>query len=160
MPPTLIATGATLVLLSLLVAIAIVDSRRMVIPDALNLMLAAAGGGFWLLTGPEALPGQILGAAAALTVFWLVRRVHAGATGRIGLGLGDVKMAGAAALWVAPSLLPTLLLCACAAALAYAMGRMATMGSAVVQARMPFGPFLAFGLAATWFLQQWMEMPA
>lgn len=150
---------ATLLLLMILSAIAIVDSRRMIIPDALNLALAVSGAGFWLLTEPGALPVQTLGGAAALATFALVRHLHERASGRIGLGLGDVKMAGAAGLWVVPSLLPTLLLLAAVLGLAFAMGRVAISGAAVVEARMPFGPFLAAGLAATWLLQLWMEMP-
>ena len=53
-------------------------------------------------------------------------------TGRIGLGLGDVKMLAAAACWIDPLLLPVLLFIASATALLF-------VGGQVVAARMARG---------------------
>lgn len=146
--------GATLVLMAILAGISIIDFRRLVIPDGLNLALAAIGLGFHMATHPAGVPAQILLAAAMFATVWLVRRGHFVMTGRIGLGLGDVKMLAAAACWISPLLLPVLLFIASASALLFIAGQVVTVGPAAARARVPFGPFIAAGLGCTWALEQ------
>ncbi len=73
--------------------------------------------------------------------------------GTAGLGLGDVKMAGAAALWVAPWNLPLLLMLACLAAL-LAVAIVILSGRRLDRlTRIPFGPFIGLGLVVVWTLE-------
>ncbi|TGR83307.1 prepilin peptidase [Mesorhizobium sp. M2D.F.Ca.ET.223.01.1.1] len=145
---------AGLVLAVILVAIAVVDFRRRVIPDWLNIMLAVSGLGFQLAAQRDNAAMQLLVAAMTLAVFWALRRGHLLLTGRIGLGLGDVKMLAAAALWIDPMLLPVLLFIASAAALLFVGGQIVAAGPAAARMRVPFGPFVALGLGLIWALEQ------
>ncbi|AZO32540.1 A24 family peptidase [Mesorhizobium sp. M1B.F.Ca.ET.045.04.1.1] len=146
---------AGLVLAGILAAIAVVDFRRQVIPDPLNMALAVSGLGFQLVAQRDAAM-QLLIAALALAVFWALRRGHFLLTGRIGLGLGDVKMLGAAALWINPVLLPVLLFIASTAALLFVGGQVVAAGPAAARMRVPFGPFIALGLGLSWMLEQFI----
>ncbi|TIQ16778.1 MAG: prepilin peptidase [Mesorhizobium sp.] len=146
--------AATFALMAILAGISIIDFRRLVIPDGLNLALAGIGLGFQMATRPAEAPAQILFAAATFATVWLVRRGHFVMTGRIGLGLGDVKMLAAAACWISPLLLPVLLFVASASALLFIGGQVVTVGPVAARARVPFGPFIATGLGCTWALEQ------
>ncbi|TPM32783.1 A24 family peptidase [Mesorhizobium sp. B2-3-4] len=153
---TLIVAG--LVLAAILVAISVVDFRRMIIPDGLNLALAAGGLGFQLIAQRDNAAMQVLIAALTLAVFWALRRGHFLLTGRIGLGLGDVKMLAAAALWISPLLLPLLLFIASAAALLFIGGQVVAAGPAAARTRVPFGPFIALGLGCAWAFEHFVGL--
>lgn len=145
---------ATLVLAAFLAPIAVIDARRMIIPDSLNLTLALTGLGFQATLSPNSLMFSIISAAGVFLGLRCLRSVHARLTGRIGLGLGDVKMLAAAACWIDPLLLPLLLFIASFAALLFAGGRIALAGWDNAHQRIPFGPFIALGLSGTWAMQQ------
>ncbi|MER9257326.1 A24 family peptidase [Mesorhizobium sp. M0619] len=152
--PFLLLT-ATFALAAILAAISIADFRRQIIPDALNLTLAAIGLGYLLAAaGADGLPLHLLFAAATFAAAWLLRRGHFLMTGRIGLGLGDVKMLAAAACWIDPLLLPVLLFIASATALLFVGGQVVATGPAAARARVAFGPFIAIGLGSSWVLEQ------
>jgi leader peptidase (prepilin peptidase)/N-methyltransferase len=151
----------TVLLLLLLLAIAIADLRELRIPDWANAALAAGGLAFILLElSWLEVRSHIMGAAVASAGAWALRAAYARLRGRQGLGLGDVKMLGAASLWIGPLGVPTLLLVAAlsglVAALAWhGLASLRAAGrrpSAAVTAatRMPFGPHLAVGAAFTW----------
>lgn len=145
---------AACALAGILIAIVVIDFRRMIIPGALNLALAVAGLGFQFIAHREAVPLQIASAAITLCVLWAVRYGHFRMTGRVGLGLGDVKMFGACALWIHPLLMPMLLLVASATALLFIGWQAGVIGSAAARARLPFGPFIALGLGFSWAIEQ------
>ena len=142
-------------LLAILGAIAWIDWRTFVIPDVLNLCLGLSGCLYRLALSPADLLLHAGAGAGVFALFWLVRRGHVAATGRIGLGLGDVKMAGAAAVWISPWHLPVLVFGASFSALAVLLTRELATGGGVVRERQPFGPFLALSLALTWSAEQW-----
>lgn len=145
-------------LLAVLVPIAVIDLRAMIIPDRLTLALAALGLAWQALT-LRALPlGAILFSAALLAGFLLLRALHFRLRGVTGLGLGDVKMAGAAGLWFSPWNLPLFLFSASFSALVFVLVchlAGARAGSGIDKgARIPFGPFIAAGLFLTWTLER------
>ena len=143
-------------LLAILAVVAWIDWRTFIIPDTLNLCLAATGCLFQLTSSPADWLLHICVGASVFAVFWLVRHMHATATGRIGLGLGDVKMAGAAAVWISPWHLPAFVFVASLSALAVLLTReLVGVGGAVHQ-RQPFGPFLALALSLVWIGEQWV----
>ena len=102
--------------------------------------------------------GNVNSAATAVAggVFaglWLLRLGHETLRGQTGLGLGDVKMAGAGTLWLLPGSVWLFLFVASLAALAWiglivATGRRISAGTAL-----PFGPFLAIGLFVAYLLE-------
>jgi leader peptidase (prepilin peptidase)/N-methyltransferase len=139
----------------LCVAVAWIDIRYGIIPDWLNLSIAAFGllkifliEDVWATVGALG-EGVIIGA-----VFWLLRRLYFKFRGIQGLGLGDVKFLGAAGIWVGVAGIPMLLLVATITALA-CVGAVQLSGRALTaQTSMSFGPFLAIGLLVTAGFQQ------
>jgi len=141
-------------LLAVLVAIAMVDFRSLTIPDALNALLAALGlASAWLSAGAFPLAATVF-AACLLAGFWLVRATFRLARGVTGLGLGDVKMAGAAGFWFSPWNVPAFLFFSAISALLFVAASRSVTGRLDREARVPFGPFLGFGLFATWLLER------
>jgi leader peptidase (prepilin peptidase) / N-methyltransferase len=135
-------------------AVGLIDIRRGIIPDGLNLFIAglgitnaAVGGG--ATASIEAL-GKALGVGA---VFWLLRRLYFMLRKVQGLGLGDVKLLAAATPWIGITGIPMLLLVATLTALATVGGLQLAGQDMTRQTSLPFGPFLAIGLLATFVAQ-------
>jgi prepilin signal peptidase PulO-like enzyme (type II secretory pathway) len=150
MPLAVVIAVFGLMLVAILVAITLIDARCQMIPDELNLVLAVAGLGFqWVMIGAFPYVPFLTG-AGTLALFWLVRALHAQARGYTGLGLGDVKMAGAGAIWIGPLALPSFVLVASGAGLAFVLIKALWVGKFEPSERTPFGPFLALGLLMTW----------
>ena len=151
----------TVLLLSLLLAVTIVDLRELRIPDWANAALGAGGIAFVLLelSWGEA-RSHIATAAFMAAGAWAIRAAYVRLRGRQGLGLGDVKMLGAASLWVGPFGAPTLLLVATLSGLVTALTwhGIASLRTAwgspaagvTAATRIAFGPHLAVGTAYTW----------
>ncbi|MBY3136112.1 prepilin peptidase [Rhizobium laguerreae] len=132
-----------------MLAVGYIDFQRMVIPDWLNVIVVAVGIVFKLQYGyPTALAALLFG-TVVLLLFWGLRYVHWRFRGVVGLGLGDVKLAGAAAVWLDPGIFPVFLFVASALALLY-FCVVARRSANIMSLRVPFGPFLAFALFAAW----------
>jgi leader peptidase (prepilin peptidase)/N-methyltransferase len=148
--------GAGLALLML--AIAVIDWRRFVIPDGLS----AAGAALALVHAAALEPEAMLSAAAAAAVrgvalalvFFLVRSAYAKIRGREGLGLGDVKLAFVAGAWLDWLIMPIAIQLAALAALSgYALRHIASGRSMSATHRMPFGSFFAPAVWMCWLLE-------
>jgi leader peptidase (prepilin peptidase) / N-methyltransferase len=151
------AISLSFALLSALCAVlAWIDIRHGIIPDWLNLSIAALGFLTAILSEDRATAIQALGEGAAIGVtFRLLRRLYFAFRGIQGLGLGDVKFLGAAGIWVGVAGIPMLLLVATITALA-CVGAMQLSGRTLTaQTSMSFGPFLAAGLLVTSGFQQY-----
>ena len=71
-----------------------------------------------------------------------------------GLGLGDVKLAGAGATWLSWSYIVVALLIAVSAAIAVMVGRRIVAKEQIkAHAAVPFGTFLAPAIWIAWFAQ-------
>jgi len=129
--------GLLLALLGLtLLTAALVDATTMRLPDALTATAAVAGAVLAWLGGRLA-----EGAACAVVagaVLLVLRAVLARRAGRQALGLGDVKLAAALALWLGAAT-PWFLVLAALGALAVIVVRRPADG------RLAFGPCLALG---------------
>jgi leader peptidase (prepilin peptidase)/N-methyltransferase len=143
-------------LCALCAVLAWIDTRHGIIPDWLNLAIAGLGLLKIILTGDALAAIEALGEGAAIgAAFWLLRRLYFSFRGIQGLGLGDVKFLGAAAIWVGAAGIPLVLLVATIAALA-CVGVAQLSGRALsAQTSMSFGPFLAAGLLVTLGVQQY-----
>jgi leader peptidase (prepilin peptidase) / N-methyltransferase len=139
----------TIVLTGLLIAISLIDVRQLRIPDGLNALLFGSGVLYWAVHSFETIPYQVANAVVVAGLLWLLQYGYAHYSGRIGLGLGDVKMMGAAAIWISPLSVSILIFIASFCGLVFAIGR----GNHKAGARIPFGPFLAFGLISTWLME-------
>jgi prepilin peptidase CpaA len=94
--------GFTLALLGLLAAtliwIAVIDVRTYTIADSLNLAIALAAPLYWWSVGLPLWPDAAIRVGVGVAVFFL----FAGAFYMNVMGGGDVKLAGALALWFTP----------------------------------------------------------
>jgi prepilin signal peptidase PulO-like enzyme (type II secretory pathway) len=86
----------------LLIILSIIDLKIWILPDELNFSLALAGLCFHFVTSHRFLYwddmawGALLGAGMLLTIRFFANRHY----GRDTLGLGDVKLLGAAGIWL------------------------------------------------------------
>jgi leader peptidase (prepilin peptidase) / N-methyltransferase len=141
-----------------MLAIATIDVRRFVIPDALSLPaipvgLLASGSLLDPLRDHLVSLDHVIGAGVGGASFWLVREVYWRLRGREGLGLGDVKLAAAAGAWVGWEHLSEVVLLAAAAALGLAVALALLAGSSLSgRERIPFGTFLAPAIWVVWWL--------
>ena len=140
-----------------MLGVAAADARRYVVPDALS------GGAFALgvIRAAAAKPDSafaavlmaISHAAFAAGLFLLVRIAYRRFRGRDGLGLGDVKLAGAAGAWLSLPMLPIAIEIAAITALAayvFRQKKRARMVRAV--GRIPFGAFFAPAIWLGWVM--------
>lgn len=132
--PAMLTAGLGLVLVS--AAAADLASRRL--PDLASLIAAILGGILALQRGPIALLAGLAAAALTGAVLLLLRRGFAARRGDPGLGLGDLKLAAALALWLG-------------AATPWAIAAAGLLGLIQVRlarspdGRIAFGPALAVG---------------
>jgi leader peptidase (prepilin peptidase)/N-methyltransferase len=133
-----------------LLALAALDVRHFVLPDALTLPLAPAGLLVAYLEEPSDLTAHVVGAIAGGLFFLLVRALYLRLRGREGLGLGDVKLFAACGAWAAWQDLPGILLVAAAGGLAAALAGRLFGRPIAPDARAPFGAYLCIALWLDW----------
>jgi leader peptidase (prepilin peptidase) / N-methyltransferase len=132
-----------------LLALAWIDIRRWLLPDALTLPLVIAGLAAAAAFDPEGLTERALAAAIGYLSLRLVALIYRGLRGREGLGAGDAKLLAASGAWVGTAALPQLILLAATSALAAAACLRLGGIRLVARSALPFGPFLAL---ATWLI--------
>ena len=138
---------------AILAAASYVDLHSLRIPDGLSVALLATGAAYWICRDASSLAGQIAFGLVVLLLFWAVRQVHWRLAGRVGLGLGDVKMAGAGAVWIVPAAFPLFLFAAAASGLACTLVFLMFNREGFRTFRVPFAPFLALGLMLAWTME-------
>ncbi len=149
------ASGAALLASCLLgwglLALALIDRRHFLLPDALTLPMIGLGLGATALLDPAGLVAHALAAAAGWACFAGLALLYRRLRGREGLGLGDAKLLAAGGAWLGPAGLPGAVLAAALLGLAEALAvRLA--GGAPLEAgqRIAFGTWLAAGIWLVW----------
>jgi leader peptidase (prepilin peptidase)/N-methyltransferase len=151
----MIATASLILLGLACLWLAWIDLRDGIIPDWLNLLVAATGVvrmvalAGWTPAVAVLCEGVVIGA-----VVWLLRWLYFKWRKFHGLGLGDVKLLAASAVWIGVAGVPMQLLIASITALAAAGLMQLSQRTVTRQTALPFGPFLALGLLAVIVLQQ------
>jgi len=150
------AMGAGLGLIML--AIAVIDARHLIIPDALNAAGLTLGLAQAVILGGQAgwtaLAEASLRAAVLATLFLILRNGYARLRGRDGIGLGDVKLAAVAGAWLDWAVMPIAIEIAAVSALgAYAIHHVLRRRAIRANARLPFGLFFAPAIWIGWLLQ-------
>ncbi len=137
-----------------LLASAAVDLKTMRLPDPLTAAIAVAAAALAATHGLAALSAGVVAAAAATVIMLSVRWTVARRRGEPGLGLGDVKLTAALALWLGPAT-PLMVAIACG------LGLAAAPFSRDARGRLPFGPMIAAaGWAAGAALERgWLSWP-
>lgn len=134
------------ILLAGLIALSVVDWRRLRLPNGLTFPLIAAGLVYSFLVGPF-LP-SVLGAMIGYSAFVALEILYKYLRGRDGLGRGDAKLLAAGGAWCGAFALPFIVLIASGSALCLlALPSMRRKGES---GHLPFGPFLSAGIALTW----------
>jgi leader peptidase (prepilin peptidase)/N-methyltransferase len=154
------AAGGGLALL--MIAIAVVDARRFIIPDELTVAALALGLVHAALWDSDALVQALAVAAlrgAALALAFLALRVgYRRLRGREGIGLGDVKLAGVAGVWLDWATIPIAIEIAALAALATFAFRYFHDGRIRATARLPFGLFFAPAIWIGWLMEPMLPL--
>jgi leader peptidase (prepilin peptidase)/N-methyltransferase len=147
------------VLCFLCTSLSLIDFRRGIIPNELNLSIAVVGLAEHAIDGGAAdVIAAAWQAAAIGAVFWLLRRLYFIWRKTQGLGLGDVKFLAAAGIWIGIAGLPMLLLIATSLALAAAGGLQLAGRGMTRRTSLPFGPFLACGLILATLAQRYLAL--
>lgn len=142
----------------LMLGVASADARRFVVPNALSGGAFALGLVHSVIASPETafdgLTAALARAALTAGALWAVRIAYRWLRGRDGLGLGDVKLAGAAGAWLSLPILPVAIEIAALAALAaYVLRQRRRMRVLRGASRVPFGAFLAPAIWLGWVLE-------
>lgn len=151
------AAGA--ILAGLMLAIAVVDHRRMIIPDELN-ALAFVAGLIAAGVGAEAAPAiailqALVRASLMFALFFGFRAGFRALRGLEGMGFGDVKLAAVAGVWLDWAGLPVVVEIAALSALAAALCARLRDDGFDPKARLPFGTFFAPAIWICWLLAAW-----
>jgi len=150
------AWGASLAVV--MVAIAAVDARRFIIPDELTAAALALGLVYAAVEDSEiwvqALAWSVLRGVVPAVAFLGVRAGYRRWRGREGIGLGDVKLAAVAGVWLDWQTIPIAIEIAAVAGLgAYLIMHLYFHRTVRPTTRLPFGLFLAPAIWIGWLLQ-------
>jgi leader peptidase (prepilin peptidase)/N-methyltransferase len=145
-------------LAALMLAIAVTDARRYIIPNQLTGAAVALGLFRAGAVGPEAdlyaLTWAALRAAAIALPFWALMAGYRWWRGRDGLGLGDIKLAAVAGVWLGWVTIFAMVELATLAALgAYAANGYLRRRPLRASAFLPFGAFLAPAIWIGWLAE-------
>jgi leader peptidase (prepilin peptidase)/N-methyltransferase len=154
--------GAGLALLML--AIAVIDARYFIIPDALNATGLVLGFLHAALQGEgdvaNAIAMAALRGAILALMFYALRTFYMWLRGREGIGLGDVKLAAVAGAWLGWLAMPIAIEIAAVSALAiYAARHFIFRRPVRAVTRLPFGLFFAPAIWIGWLLDTGMLQP-
>lgn len=148
------AFGTSLAAVALFVAA--VDLDRFEIPDIASFAMFALGLAWsqtWGLDA-DAAAEVLLRSLAVSGLLFAVRAGYRALRNLDGLGLGDVKLAGAGAAWLSWPHIATALLIAVGAAIAVIIGRSIVLRQEIkAHSVVPFGTFLAPAIWIAWFVQ-------
>jgi len=135
------------ILLSLVLAIALIDARHYLIPDPLSIGGLVAGLALAPLPGPPSLLASVLGAAAGFAVLFAVGMAGEWMFKKPAMGGGDMKMMAMVGAFLGPAgAMLTIFLGALVGTIVFAPVALRT------DREVPFGVFLALGAAATFLL--------
>jgi leader peptidase (prepilin peptidase) / N-methyltransferase len=146
-------------LAALMLAIAVVDARMFLIPNGVNLAVAGLGAIDVVVENPGdwsvALGEAGLRAALAAVFFLAFRILYRRLRGREGMGMGDVKLAGAAGFWLDLRGFAIAVEIAAVTGLVVVMVMRARTGRRVDRfEKLPFGALLAPAIWLCWLLRQ------
>lgn len=148
--PTVPLIGISCALAWTLLLLSLVDALAFRLPDVLTLPLLIVGVAVaWWLPDHDVF-GHAVAAFLGAAVFYAISVAYRQTRGQDGLGLGDVKLAGAAGAWLGWQALPYVVLLACAAGFVWVGISMMRRGKEALQERIPFGAALCFAMWIIW----------
>lgn len=149
--------AAYFVFLMVLLALALIDFDRLLLPDQLTMPLLWAGlATAAIFEGRPTPTDAVFGAVAGYVVLWLFYWGHKLLTRREGMGYGDFKLLAALGAWLGWQAILPIILVSCSAGILYA-GIGLLRGKATRATPIPFGPFLCLGGAGALFFVQHLD---
>jgi len=141
----------TVGLLGLLGTLSYIDLKTYRLPNPLTLLLVLLGLiQAWVL-GANII-NNVIGMFLGYAVFFLVEKGFKAATGKDGLGRGDAKLFAGAGAWLGWMGLPLVaLIASLLGIICILMAQLITKKQVM---KVPFGPFLSFGIASVWVYNQ------
>jgi leader peptidase (prepilin peptidase)/N-methyltransferase len=133
-----------------LLVLATVDAFAFRLPDILTLPLTGAGLAVAQWLPDRDLVGHTVAMLVAGLLFYAVAAAYRSLRRKQGLGLGDVKLAGAAGAWLGWQALPYVVLLASALGLVWVGVATIRRGRRAIQERIPFGIALCFAIWVIW----------
>ena len=141
-----------------------IDQRRFIIPNELTAAAAALGIVYAGIAEPDATvqaiawrwcAGRCLRSCSSA-----LRAAYARVRGREGMGLGDVKLAGAGGVWLGWPAIPIAIEIAALSALAALGAAACRSGGGAIHAttRLPFGLFLAPAIWLAWLIEVLLDI--
>lgn len=129
-----------------LIALAVIDFKTFIIPNAITFPLIVGGilFGFLFTDWRTAVLGALIGYAGFVGLEIAYKTFHH----KDGLGRGDAKLLAAGGAWCGWFGLPFIILIASASGLIHVL--MISIKSKDQQVELPFGPHLALGVFLTW----------
>ena len=148
----------------IMLAIALIDARLLIIPDGLGasafvLGLADIAFEHWSEMPAPAFDALVR-AAAMSAAFFIFRFAYRQLRRREGMGLGDVKLAGVAGIWLDWPSLPIAVEIAALGALGFVGLRLIlTRRAPDPLAKLPFETFFAPAIWICWLVERWWNWP-
>lgn len=133
--------AATALYFCFALSLSIIDFRTMQLPDRLTLPLLWLGLLFHCQVNPLNVYHAVYGAVTGYLFLWVAFHLFQYATGKEGLGYGDLKLLAAIGAWNTWQNLPLVIMIASLLGLIFAGSLYLFKRSKVVE--MPFGPWLA-----------------
>jgi leader peptidase (prepilin peptidase) / N-methyltransferase len=133
-----------------LVVISFIDLQHQIIPDILSIPGILVGIALSFLPGHVRWIDSLIGALGGGGVLYLVALVFKKATGRDGMGGGDVKLLAMMGAWMGWRSLPFIVLLSSFSGILIGGGALLMAGKGY-RVRIPFGPFLSLGALITFF---------
>lgn len=133
-----------------LLALAVIDARSFLLPDAITLPLIPLGLVVAYLDDPSTLLPHAAGAAIGFAAFALIGAGYRRLRHREGLGGGDAKLLAAAGAWLSWEGLPSVVLIAAMASFAGLLLDRRIDRRRLLDTRLPFGPGLCLGTWLVW----------
>ena len=134
-----------LVLLGSLARLSYIDWKTYRLPNIWTKPLIVLGLIYNLNVSLDLYP-YLLGAVLGYAIFWTVETAYRLIRKREGLGRGDAKLLAAGGAWCGALALPFIIFIASSAGLIYLFTKSANIRDTL---KIPFGPFLAVGIAIT-----------
>jgi len=142
-----------------MMAVAVIDARDFIIPDKLVLVALALGClDAWMVQSEAAAPAALLVAVVrgvgVAVAFWILREAYVRLRGREGIGLGDIKLAAVAGVWLDLPAVALAIEIAALAALTIVLIRALRGRRVTGKTPIPFGLFFAPAIWIGWLLER------
>lgn len=138
-----VSAGAVLSSIVLLTVATVTDLRTRRVPNQLVIAGCMTAAIVFMWSGADRVVLTVCAAAITATILLLVRWIGIALSGRVGLGMGDIKLSFVLGLFIGVHVAGVLYLAACLAALTGLAGMV--LGRCTLTSSVPFVPFMAAG---------------